>query len=54
MAYDAGILNNGGQLFLKANGGLNIAQIDTYVWRIALDDILDQHHEYVGHVNIVK
>ena len=38
----------------RANEGKDPVQIDTYVWKIALDDILDQHHEYVGHVNIVK
>lgn len=38
----------------RANGGKDIAQIDTYVWRIALDDILQQHHEYIGHVNLIR
>ena len=39
----------------RANGGENIAQIDTYVWKVHVKE-LDTHimHRYIGHVNIVK
>lgn len=38
-----------------ANNGENIAQIDTYVWKVRVKE-LDTHivHNYIGHVNIVK
>lgn len=38
-----------------ANEGENIAQIDTYVWKVHVKE-LDTHviHTYIGHVNIVK
>lgn len=38
----------------RANGGENIAQIDTYVWKVQLTDIFDKKHHYIGIVNIVK
>lgn len=39
----------------KANEGENVAQIDTYVWKVHVQE-KDTHiqHSYVGHVNIVK
>ena len=39
----------------RANNGENIAQIDTYVWKVRVKE-LDTHivHNYIGHVNIVK
>jgi gliding motility-associated-like protein len=39
----------------KANQGEDIAQIDTYVWKVRVKE-LDTHivHTYIGHVNIVK
>ena len=38
-----------------ANKGENVAQIDTYVWKVRVKE-LDTHivHNYIGHVNIVK
>jgi gliding motility-associated-like protein len=38
----------------KANGGSNIAQIDTYVWKIRTKDFRGVNHSYVGHVSIIK
>jgi gliding motility-associated-like protein len=38
----------------RANGGKNIAQIDTYVWKIDTQDFRGNKHEYIGHVTIVK
>lgn len=38
----------------RANGGNNIAQIDTYVWKIVTQDHKATKHEYIGHVTIVK
>ncbi len=39
----------------RANDGVDIAQIDTYVWKVHVKE-LDNHavHNYIGHVNIVK
>jgi gliding motility-associated-like protein len=39
----------------RANQGEDIAQIDTYVWKVRVKE-LDTHivHNYIGHVNIVK
>jgi len=38
----------------RANGGVNIAQIDTYVWKVDLKDVLHEKHQYIGHCNIIK
>lgn len=38
----------------KANGGSKVAQIDTYVWKIDTQDFKGDHHQYIGHVTIVK
>lgn len=38
----------------RANGGSNIAQIDTYVWKIKTKDYKGNNHEYIGHVTLVK
>ena len=38
----------------RANGGSNIAQIDTYVWKVNLLDVFGNKHQYIGHCNIVK
>lgn len=38
----------------RANGGQNIAQQDTYVWKIRVIDVLGNIHSLVGHVNIVR
>ncbi len=38
----------------KANGGANIAQIDTYVWKVDLKDVFHEKHQYIGHCNIIK
>jgi len=38
----------------RANGGANIAQIDTYVWKVDLKDVFHNKHQYIGHCNIIK
>jgi len=38
----------------RANGGANIAQIDTYVWKVDLKDVFHNKHQYIGHANIIK
>jgi gliding motility-associated-like protein len=39
----------------RANGGANIAQIDTYVWKVHVREKESGiKHNYIGHVNIVK
>lgn len=39
----------------KANGGTNIAQIDTYVWVVTYTETyLGYYHKMIGHVNLVK
>jgi gliding motility-associated-like protein len=38
----------------RANGGKNVAQIDTYVWKIETKDFSGIQHSYIGHVTIIK
>jgi gliding motility-associated-like protein len=38
----------------RANHGANIAQIDTYVWKVSLKDVFGIKHNYIGHCNIIK
>ncbi|HEU4718229.1 MAG TPA: PKD domain-containing protein, partial [Bacteroidia bacterium] len=38
----------------RANGGSEIAQIDTYVWKLHVTDILGKEHSLIGHVNLIK
>lgn len=38
----------------KANDGKDIAQIDTYVWKLGFTDIFETKHFLVGHVNLIK
>ncbi|MFI5150587.1 MAG: PKD domain-containing protein [Bacteroidia bacterium] len=38
----------------RANQGSNIAQIDTYVWKVNLKDVLGNKHHYEGHCNLIK
>jgi gliding motility-associated-like protein len=38
----------------RANYGDNIAQIDTYVWKIKCTDILGQKHNLLGKVSLIK
>lgn len=39
----------------RANGGANVAQIDTYVWKVFVrEKYSGRRHKYIGHVNIVK
>jgi gliding motility-associated-like protein len=38
----------------RANHGSNVAQIDTYVWKVDLKDVFHNKHQYIGHCNIIK
>ena len=39
----------------KANHGADVAQIDTYVWKVHVKEKESgTKHNYIGHVNIVK
>lgn len=38
----------------RANYGNDVAQQDTYVYKISCKDILDIKHQYIGHVNLIK
>ncbi len=38
----------------RANGGNEIAQQDTYVWKIALKDELGLKHRFTGHINLIR
>jgi gliding motility-associated-like protein len=38
----------------RANSGADVAQIDTYVWKVNLKDVFGNKHSYIGHCNIVK
>jgi len=47
-----GVVENQGA-DLNGNSG-TMAQEDVYVWKVALTDIFDKKHNYIGHVTIVK
>jgi gliding motility-associated-like protein len=32
----------------------DIVQIDVYVWKVALTDVFDKKHKYIGHVSVIK
>jgi gliding motility-associated-like protein len=38
----------------RANHGTDIAQIDTYVWKVVLKDVFHIKHQYIGHCNIIR
>lgn len=39
----------------KANGGTQVAQIDTYVWKITFSERYNnRYHRVIGHVNLIK
>jgi gliding motility-associated-like protein len=38
---------------VQGKGG-DIAQIDVYVWKVALTDVFDKKHKYIGHVSLIK
>ncbi|MCX6296213.1 MAG: PKD domain-containing protein, partial [Bacteroidetes bacterium] len=38
----------------RANGGKNVAQIDTYVWKVNTEDFASTKHQSIGHVTIIK
>lgn len=38
----------------RANGGKEEAQIDVYVWKVALTDVFSNKHKYIGTVTLVK
>lgn len=38
----------------KANHGKETAEIDTYTWKVELDDVFKKHHSYIGHVTIIR
>ncbi len=38
----------------KANNGAEIAQIDTYTWKVSLSDIFGKKHHYIGRVTLLK
>jgi gliding motility-associated-like protein len=38
----------------RVQGAAEVAQIDTYVWKIKAKDILGKKHDLIGHVNLIK
>ena len=38
----------------KANGGADVAQQDVYVWKVALKDVFNKKHNFIGTVTIVR
>ncbi|MGL4596219.1 MAG: PKD domain-containing protein, partial [Bacteroidia bacterium] len=38
----------------KAGSSGEICQQDVYVWKVALKDVFDKSHKYIGHVTIVR
>jgi gliding motility-associated-like protein len=38
----------------RANNGANLAQIDTYVWKVELKDLKGRKHSFSGHCNLIR
>ncbi len=38
----------------KANEGREIAQVDTYIWKISMKDNVGVNHKYLGHVTLLR
>jgi gliding motility-associated-like protein len=38
----------------KVQGGSDICQIDTYVWKVKAIDVLGKKHTLIGHVNLIR
>lgn len=38
----------------RANNGDQVAQQDTYVWKLSTADIFGKKHRYAGHVNLIR
>lgn len=34
--------------------GGQLCQIDTYVWKVAITDVFDKRHKYIGHVSLIR
>jgi gliding motility-associated-like protein len=32
----------------------DLCQIDTYVWKVAITDVFDKRHKYIGHVSLIR
>lgn len=35
-------------------GSGQLCQIDTYVWKVAITDVFDKRHKYIGHVSLIR
>ncbi len=38
---------------VQGKGG-DLCQIDTYVWKVAITDVFDKKHKYIGHVSLIR
>ena len=38
---------------VQGQGG-DVVQIDTYVWKVALTDVFEKKHKFIGHVSVIK
>ncbi len=38
---------------VQGKGG-DLCQIDTYVWKVAITDVFDKRHKYIGHVSLIR
>ena len=38
----------------KANNGEEMAQLDTYVWKVKLTDVFRKKYNYIGIVSIIR
>jgi len=38
---------------VQSKGG-ELCQIDTYVWKVAITDVFDKKHKYIGHVSLIR
>jgi gliding motility-associated-like protein len=53
LIFTSNDINEGWDGSVQGKGG-DICQIDTYVWKVALTDVFDKRHKYIGKVSIIK
>ena len=46
-------INQGWDGTVQGKGG-DLCQIDTYVWKVAITDVFDKKHKFIGHVSLIR
>jgi len=53
LIFTADDINHGWDGTVQGKSG-QICQEDVYVWKVALTDVFDKKHKYIGHVSLIK